>query len=173
MFDATVRIPYFAYGSNMAEGQMEAWCIEHRAIGPARLDGFRLAFLRDSPRWLAGAADIVPSPRGEVWGVLYEVSSTDLAALDRKENSAGRLGYRRRSVSVSGGGGRSFRAITYVVVQRASREMLPSPEYLELMLEGARAHGIPQAYLDRVREHALGLPSAPWLRPQRPPTRES
>ena len=48
MTAATAR--YFAYGSNLAPRIIEGWCPGARYLGPARLDGFRLAFLRRSHR---------------------------------------------------------------------------------------------------------------------------
>src|SRR5947209_4111761 len=109
---STVR--YFAYGSNMAPAIMAAWCARHRVLGPALLDGFRLAFLRRSLRWEAGAADVVEDGAAHVWGVLYQLEAADLAVLDAKEFTH-RGGYRRRGVAVrpGGDGAAPVAAVTY------------------------------------------------------------
>jgi hypothetical protein len=131
----------------MAAVQMDDWCADHTCLGPARLPDWRLAFLRESPRWLAGAADVVPHRGREVWGVLYDLSPRDMAALDRKESSAGLLGYRRIAVEVEPVPRRRVRAITYVVIQKASRELPATAEYLGLMIDGGRNRGLPEHYL--------------------------
>ncbi|HLM49566.1 MAG TPA: gamma-glutamylcyclotransferase family protein [Solirubrobacteraceae bacterium] len=137
---------YFAYGSNMHPAVMAAWCEAARPQGAARLEGFRLAFTRRSRRWRAGGADVLPAPAGEVWGVLFEVSPADLDALDAKEFAA-QSGYRRRVVEVSG-----RRAVTYEVIDKAPAEMPPRRAYVELLIEGARAHELPEMWIARLRD---------------------
>jgi gamma-glutamylcyclotransferase len=150
---------YFAYGSNLSPRIIEAWCPAARYLGPARLDGFRLAFLRRSQRWRAGAADVVPAAGHAVWGALYAVSPADLEALDRKEFVA-HSGYRRREVEVELDG-RRVGAATYEVVDKARDELTPRREYLELMLAGARERGLPDEWIAELRS----LPARFGLRP--------
>lgn len=140
---------YFAYGSNLASSIMAQWCPRARFLGPARLEGFRLAFLRRSARWKAGAADVIPAVGEEVWGALYEVSAADLDALDRKEFVAD-SGYRRREVVVELAG-RAVPAATYEVVDKARDELTPKAEYLAVMLEGAGERGLPEHWLAQLR----------------------
>jgi cation transport regulator ChaC len=144
---------YFAYGSNLASRVIEAWAPAARYLGPARLDGFRLAFLRRSARWRAGAADVIPAHGHAVWGALYAVSPTELEALDRKEFVAG-SGYRRRDVEVELDGAR-VAAAAYEVVDKARDELTPRLDYLALMLEGARERGLPEAWIAELE----GLPA--------------
>ncbi|MGI8632400.1 MAG: gamma-glutamylcyclotransferase family protein [Solirubrobacterales bacterium] len=155
---------YFAYGSNMDSGQMAAFCGDFTVIGPCRLPGFRLAFVRRSPRWHAGAADIVRAEGCEVWGLLYHVPAAELALLDAKEASGNVLGYRRRAVRVDDGrGGPWRRALTYEVISKAPRELRPHPHYLRLMVDAARRHGLPGTYVARLEalETDAAAPSAP------------
>lgn len=155
---AVHRLRYFAYGSNMAEEQMSSWCSDYRCLGAARLPDHRLAFVRDSPRWKAGAADVVRHRGREVWGVLYECSAADLASLDRKEGAGPALGYRRVAVEVELAARRRIRAITYVVISKAPRELPPLGAYVDLMLAGAREHGFPERYVEELqalRERAV------------------
>jgi gamma-glutamylcyclotransferase len=141
---------YFAYGSNMASHVMAGWCAEHRFVGPARLDGFRLLFLRRSVRWKAGAADVVPDDGAATWGALYEVSAADLDALDRKE-FATQGGYQRREVQVVCDGDR-HRAVTYEVVEKAPHELAPKQEYVDLLIRGAQERGLPPEWIDVLKE---------------------
>src|SRR4051794_35104449 len=137
---------YFAYGSNMSSAQLRAWGTAHRALGAAELPDHRLAFLRRSVRWKAGAADIVPMDGESVWGVLWELPF-GAAELDVKE-SAGHA-YRRRPVEVVHEG-EPVRAMAYEVIDKAPRELKPRPEYVQLMVDGAREHGLPEVWLKRL-----------------------
>ena len=150
---------YFAYGSNLASRVIEAWCPGARFVGPARLDGFRLAFLRRSSRWKAGAADVVEAPGHAVWGALYAVTRAELEALDRKEFVAD-SGYRRRTVTVLLDGDEQ-RAATYEVVDKAHDELSPRSDYLALMLEGAHERGLPPDWIAELE----ALPARFGLRP--------
>lgn len=136
---------YFAYGSNMAESIMAGWCRAHRFVAPARLDGFTLVFLRDSVRWKAGAADVIPQEGSVVWGALYELPDEDLAALDRKELHGS--GYKRRDVEVVVDGEARRPAVTYEVIDKAPRELTPKLDYLDLLVAGARERALPAGYV--------------------------
>jgi AIG2-like family len=136
----------------MSSAQLRAWDTAHRALGAAELPDHRLAFLRRSVRWKAGAADIVPTEGESVWGVLWELP-LGAAELDVKE-SAG-VGYRRRSVRVLLDGS-PVDAMAYEVIHKAPTELQPRREYVQLMVDGAREHGLPDAWLRRL--HAIFPP---------------
>jgi gamma-glutamylcyclotransferase len=138
---------YFAYGTNMSSAQLTAWDTPHRALGPAELPDHRLAFLRRSIRWRAGAADIVQAKGESVWGVLWELP-LGAAELDVKE-SAG-TAYRRRPVKVLLDGS-PVEAMAYEVIEKAPTELHPRREYVQLMFDGAREHGLPEAWLKRLQ----------------------
>jgi gamma-glutamylcyclotransferase len=135
----------------MASDIMEDWCADHRFLAPARLDGFRLLFLRRSTRWKAGAADVVEEAGAATWGALYELSPADLEALDAKEFAA-EGGYRRRTVQVATGDGARHTAVTYEVVDKEPRELAPKPEYVELLIRGARERKLPPAWIEVLEE---------------------
>ncbi|GAB6936033.1 gamma-glutamylcyclotransferase [Calditerricola yamamurae] len=126
---------YFAYGSCMNQADLAR--SEPRAVyvGPAVLRNFRLAFSRYSFSRGGGVADIVRALGEWVEGVLYEVPDFEL--LDRREGAP--LFYRRRRVRVypKALGGRWRWAWTYEVVDKAPVEIAPSPEYAQLIWEGA------------------------------------
>jgi gamma-glutamylcyclotransferase len=143
----------------MAEEVISAWVDEHRFLGPARLDGFRLLFLRRSIRWKAGAADIVPEEGATTWGALYELTTTDLDALDAKEYTAN-AGYQRREVEVQTQDGKRHKAITYEVVNKEPHELAPKPEYLELLIRGATERGLPEDWLSVLKELQSRWPDA-------------
>jgi hypothetical protein len=139
----TVR--YFAYGNNMSPEVLAHDVPDSKLLGPARLDGYRLAFTRRSRTWSAGAADVVAADGMCAWGALYELSSDVLdSTLDKKEGAD--WAYRRERVRVVCGG-REFDAYAYVVVEKQGAELPPSPAYLESIVSGARACGIKESYV--------------------------
>lgn len=60
---------YFAYGSNINLNQMARRCPGAEVIGPATLNGYRLAFRAQS-----GVATIIPAPTKQVKGLLWRLT---------------------------------------------------------------------------------------------------
>jgi AIG2-like family len=138
-------IAYFAYGANMAEGVMAAFCPGHRFLGAAELPDHRLAFTRRSIRTGTGVADVVPVPGRSAWGVLYELADGDVDALDRKEGNG--WAYERVPVDVRlAGAGAAVPSLTYRVCEPERDEVIPSAQYLDGLIEAARARGLPATY---------------------------
>jgi gamma-glutamylcyclotransferase len=135
----------FAYGSNLATSEMEAWCPEARFAGLARLPDHRLALNRRSIRWGGGAVDVVPAPGEEVWGGLYDVPDGTLDRLDAKEGEG--WAYRRIAVPVEAEDGRRLEAEAYEVIHKEPQEVLATPEYAALLLRGARERELPEEYV--------------------------
>jgi gamma-glutamylcyclotransferase len=138
----------FAYGSNLAASEMDAWCPEARFAGVARLPDHRLALNRRSIRWGGGAVDIVPAPGDEVWGVLYEVPEGTLDLLDAKEGEG--WAYRRVALRVEAEDGRPLAAEAYEVIDKEPEEVPATPEYVALLLRAARERRLPEDYVERV-----------------------
>jgi gamma-glutamylcyclotransferase (GGCT)/AIG2-like uncharacterized protein YtfP len=141
----------FAYGSNMKE--IDLVCPGAAYLGPARLDGRRLAFLRRSIRWGAGVADIAPDPDSHVWGALFELPESCVGALDAKEGEG--FAYRRVELDLEHDGA-TVRAQAYELIEREEREIAPRAEYLALLVEGARARGLPADWLMRLEVIGAG-----------------
>jgi cation transport regulator ChaC len=128
----------------MSSAELGAWCPSHRVLGPAELPGHRLAFLRRSIRWGAGVVDIVRAPGSSVWGVLYDLP-LGLGELDAKEGEG--FAYRRREVEVLHDGS-PFVAVAYEVMEKEPVEVPPRRDYVELLVTGAREHGLPGHYIE-------------------------
>ena len=135
---------YFAYASNMDPMQFHCRCPKAKPLGRARLPERRLAFTRCSRRWRGGVADVVEDASSAVWGVLYEVDEACLATLDRCEGVC-KGAYRREQVKVFHYAGQPQEAITYVA--NRTGDFRPSRSYLEVILRGARAYGLPAEYI--------------------------
>lgn len=142
-----MAIYYFGYGSNMSSAMMQEWCPNHRLIGKAQLIGWKLAFTRLSQRWDAGVADIIESKNSVVWGGLYEISESDLIALDKKESNGK---YYQRIECHAVADGQSYHAFSYVVIDKAVDAIPTSSAYRDTMLQGARELGLPDDYISKI-----------------------
>ncbi len=122
---------------------------------PSRLVGYRLAFNKEAPGGRA-YANLIPDPSGEAWGVAYLCNPQAMTELDRYEGVATGH-YERLPVEVTTRSGETIQAVAYVagaafVVDGAK----PSGEYLRLVLDGARHHGLPEDYIRTIEAEARG-----------------
>ena len=131
----------FAYGSNLASEQVPPGA---ELLGPALLQGHRLALTRRSIRWGGGVVDVVPAAGEQVWGVVYEAPEPAIVELDRKEGAG--FAYRRRHVKVDVAG-EAREAMTYEVIEKETDVPPATPEYAALVLGGARERGLPEEWL--------------------------
>lgn len=148
---------YFAYGSNLSPTQMQlrTGCVAPGLV--CRLEHHRLLFNKRSSTTLGRVfANIVPAEGHTVWGVCYPCSQAMLDALDLHEGLQGGH-YRRLEVQLHALSGAQLMALTYVAgpdfVGEARR---PEPLYAQLILEGARHHGLPAEYLATLNAHLVG-----------------
>lgn len=95
---------YFAYGANVNQRNIKRHAPRARAVGLARLAGYKLVFKR--------FADIVKDPKHAVTGVLYEVTPACELALDRYEDVP--TLYNKRTVTVESERG-PVEAMVYVM----------------------------------------------------------
>lgn len=149
-------VHYFAYGSNLSRSQMERRLGRTPASCLARLDGWKLVFnKRGRPTY----ANIVREDGAAVWGALYECTAEELRAMDRFEGVAGHH-YRRIRVEVETSSGRRVAAVTYEACPASIVEAEPpSADYAARILEGAREHGLPEAYVVMLRKLCTGEPA--------------
>ena len=148
---------YLAYGSNMHHSAFR----ERRGMRPsewriARIKGYRLRFnLEGRPKGRAAPANICPDPGCEMWGVLYRITRRELLRLDATEGVPGRH-YRHVLVPAEDPDGNIVTAVTYMA-RGLDADRAPSFRYISLLRDGARAHGLPEAwvqYLESVEPHA-------------------
>jgi hypothetical protein len=143
---------YFAYGADLSPGQFGARAPGYRSLGVGRLSGYRLTFPRYSPVWRGALASIAESPNDAVFGALYEVLPDDVPVLhhDKGYDPDGPRELNEhlfREVSVRRiASAETLSAWTYVAVPDDTTA-LPSTAYVNAMLDGARYHKLPRAYL--------------------------
>ena len=140
---------YFAYGSNMNQGQMRTRCPDSKFIGIGILKNYRLDFTISDPDYWGGrgCADVVSDPGAKVWGAVYEVSKNDIENLDRAEGEE----YQRFLASILMDN-KVVEADVYEVVNKAPFKS-PSLAYIGVIKQAASEYGFPesyQAFLDSV-----------------------
>jgi cation transport regulator ChaC len=156
--DATDLLWYFAYGSNMhSETIRGRRGIAYRSAVAARALGWRLVF--DKPPLVPGAgaaANIVADPGATAPGVVFEITR---AELEHVELTEGVLidNYRRVEVLleplVRDPGARVPTTAFSLSSTRGEPGVRPSSRYMEIVIAGAREHGLPEEhvrFLERV-----------------------
>lgn len=143
---------YFAYGSNLKLEDLNDWCRRKNVPNPKltnpqpfKLENYKLGFTRKSINRKGGVADIIFSTGDFCWGVNFDVDKQDLSILDMKEG-------------VSSGAYKQFplsdNVITYVVVNKANF-VQPHPDYVDLIIQGARKYNLPQTWIDKLESFKI------------------
>lgn len=136
----------FAYGSNLDPQRLKlrapSWDGTFRR---ARLPQRELRFNKRSFKY-GVAANIFPHRHRSVWGIVIELNREDLAAIDRCEGYP--IHYDRLSTQLFLDDRREISAYVY----RANAEFIlegktPSSDYLDYVVRGARACGLPGDYI--------------------------
>ena len=139
------RVLVFAYGSNMHPERMLERVPGAVARGRGRLRGRRFV-VNKRGRDGSAKANLADDADGLVWGVLWELTREEVAALDRHEG-----GYERQQVSIETDEG-VVTAETYV-----SDWITEAPRahdwYLTHIVRGARAFGFPEDYVAWLADH--------------------
>lgn len=90
---------------------------------------------------------MIPSSSREVWGVLWDLTSDHVEALDRYEGVA--IGaYARAHVDVEAERG-LVNALIYLATD--TREKKPSRRYVDALVRGAKAFDLPADYVEQLR----------------------
>jgi gamma-glutamylcyclotransferase len=147
---------YFAYGSNMHSAQMKCRCPSAKFVCRAKLPAHRLAFTLKSAKRDCGVADVLPDQAKEVWGVVYELSDNELKNLDKKEGyrpgrSYDQNEYTREDHYVWREG--DAKRPLLVALYRGHPQLdppLPSCDYKELIVEGAKHWELPADYIQEL-----------------------
>lgn len=154
---------YFAYGSNLDPEQMRSRCPEHRVAGLAALRDHRLVFPLYSERWGGGVASVQLAHTLTVWGVVFELTDSDLKSLDGFEgfNAPGDQHnlYDRVTIYVeltrADDGSFPRRVLAFTYIARPANPTAPSRRYLDAILRGARHHRLPEDYVAALAQTAV------------------
>lgn len=153
---------YFAYGQDLHPAMIEARGGPALVLAVARLDGFRLDFSGRSAYWGGGEENALPEEGGSLWGVAYSLSFRDADALD--ERSGARLDgngpYFHFPAIVRGADGGEYKALLLRKDARG-KPRPPSRAQLECIVSGARARGLPEAYVAELSRREIDAEARP------------
>lgn len=141
---------YLAYGSNLNREQMAARCPTARVIGMSVLKDYRLLFR--GPH--AGAvATVEPYKGGSVPVLVWELTPTDEAALDRYEGWPFLYGKETVKVKLDG---KSVKAMVYIM--NGGRPLgQPSCYYYSVILKGYKEAGFDLGILRQATEDSMEM----------------
>jgi gamma-glutamylcyclotransferase (GGCT)/AIG2-like uncharacterized protein YtfP len=151
-----LAIKYFAYGSNLDLPQMKRRCPSSELISKGSLPGYRLTFNKFSSGWGGGVADVIQDQGSKVWGLVFELSDTDLERLDRYEGyhkDCTSL-YERWKAVIDTPNGQVSDVWVYTVVKK-QQFVKPTLEYLQIIKDAAKKWNFPKAYLTLAYLNAL------------------
>ena len=136
---------YFAYGSNLKSARMRARVSSSIFVARARVPTGRLSLDKRGNDG-SGKANLTRTGGDGVWGVIYRIDAEHWQHLDACEP-----GYDRVPVDLLTETGEAVTAHTYV-----SRILTDSPIpfdwYKRLLVEGAREHALPPAWIARLED---------------------
>ena len=141
----------FAYGSNLCTERMRSRATSAIPITIGYVSQRKLVFHKRSDDGSAKAnATYTASQYDRVWGVVYKLHQHQKLVLDQHEFLG--IGYDEEAVQVVHEYG-VIQAWMYVARHDAIDDsLLPYSWYHELVIYGARQHGLPKHYIDHLRK---------------------
>ena len=140
---------YFAYGSNMSVRRLKKRVSSAKPLGMGWLPEHRLMFHKKS-RDGSGKCNIIRSLTCTVFGVLFEIDSSEKEKLDQFEGL--NQGYLRQKCNVQVGEGRYISACTYHADPKHVDDNLnPYSWYLNHVIIGAEEASLPETYVQEIR----------------------
>ena len=148
---------WFVYGSSLDADAFAAWARDHgyrvpdfsRAV-PARLPGWRIAFDAPSRMWGGAVASLAEAAGDGAWGLALPLPGEARGLVDHKEGAVSGL-YEPMAVTLETANG-PVPGVAYRVApsRRLPDEGPPAPAYLDAVIRGARAHGLPADWVARL-----------------------
>lgn len=137
---------YLAYGSNLHPLRLVARVPSARVVGVVEMPGYQLAFHKRS---IDGSGKcLIYTEQGEhhkMYGVLYEFDASEKGELDKLEGKG--KGYIDQAVNFSLND-KPYTPYTYVAqTTHIDASLDPFHWYKDLVLMGARYHGLPADYV--------------------------
>ena len=140
MSDTTL---YFAYASFLDPNRIESAAPGAKFLFTAHYPETRMAFVDNEA---AGPIPTLVKESGNtVWGGVFEIPSSSVASLSDAEHEEGRIsGFDAKAVDREGN---KYECLTYVANGSPRTDQPPNPEYLELMIQGARHWDLPAGWV--------------------------
>lgn len=157
---------YLAYGSNMLTERLKERVSSANKLRTIRLPGYRFEVCKRSDDG-SGKCNIIRHPNSEVHGVLFRMNRNDLPALDEAEGAG--HGYVRKALKVKIDGRKRSVAVYFAAPGYRDPALVPYDWYFDLVVAGARQHGLPKYYFSKLAR----INSMPDPKPDRKTAREA
>jgi hypothetical protein len=151
----------FAYSSSMNRGELRSWLEVNgydssriHGYEPARLPGYDYVWNYYSAALGGGAANIEPSERSSVAGVLIEFEDRLLKAFDRREGHPFFFSRGDRRIPVTRmSDGAQAQAWVYTARPNrgTARDLWPTRDYKKIILDAAVEFGFPPNDIEKIR----------------------
>jgi len=142
-------IHYLAYGSNLHPLRLQRRISSATLIGPVELPGYEMSFIKRSKDGSAKCTIPKTSSESLVYAALYSIDRDQLSELDMYEGLGNGYDHEAVSLMVSG---TAYVALTYVASEtHIDQSLQPYHWYKGLVREGARYHGFPADYIERIQ----------------------
>lgn len=140
-------LTYFAYGSNMLSQRLRARVASAQPAGVGRLHGHQLRWHMHGSDGSAKCDALHTGHQPDcLWGVLYTIDPREKRHLDRAEGLG--VAYAQALVRIVTADA-EVEAFTYRAL-RIRDGQRPFHWYRQFVLRGAREHGLPAEYLERL-----------------------
>jgi gamma-glutamylcyclotransferase (GGCT)/AIG2-like uncharacterized protein YtfP len=151
-------VKYFGYGSNLDLSQMKRRCPSSKLISKGSLPGYRLTFNRFSNGWGGGVADVIQDQDSKVWGLVFEISDSDLERLDRYEgyHKDQTSMYERWKAVIDTPNGQISDVWVYTVVEK-QKFVSPTLEYSQIIKDAAVRWKFPKVYQQALERASIRI----------------
>lgn len=146
---------YFSYGSNMNLKQMSERCPDSKKIGIGFMNDAEICFPSFYESWNGGVAGFKKSLGQKMWGVLFELTPSDLEKLrvfegyvHGRESHLNAYNEVQVTIDVEG---ENVECMTYEVF--VTGNFRPSLRYLQTIIRGAVDNNLPEEYIESLSDH--------------------
>ena len=146
---------YFSYGSNMNLKQMQERCPDSKKIGIGFMNNAEICFPSFYESWNGGVAGYKTSTGKKLWGVLFELTVSDVEKLRVFEGyihgrEAHLNAYNEVKVPIDIDG-EIVECMTYEITVVGN--FRPSLRYLQTIVRGAEENNLPEEYIESLSQH--------------------
>ncbi|XP_063395657.1 gamma-glutamylcyclotransferase-like [Cydia fagiglandana] len=150
---------YFGYGSNMLSFRIHMLNPSAEFVTIGWAENYRVDFIRYSSFWGGPTATLVPTANAHAWGVMWRLHNDDLAHLDLQEGvEVKKYFVTHLLVHTTHMGDFTCRCYIQRInpLPRADNEEIPIERWpswalKEIMIYGAKEHGLPDYYIKNLK----------------------
>jgi hypothetical protein len=149
-----IDVNYFAYANLMDIDLIRGVAPSAKTLSIACLKDYELSFGTTTDGAYSGAR-LAPVKGAETWGVHYELSEGDMAAMD-KSAGTDKGQWAHKSIVLHTASGDVVHSTTYDMPNPSGPAGAPA-HYVEPLLKGARANKLPPAYIEKLEKLLKGV----------------